>query len=154
MFFELGTHFELGHRLAVCCVSEREQFLEIGGFLVLTYDTRDFLSLDSLTQKTLIEGGTVELLWRVVQIGHLIQRAKVVLRIAMAIKTPTHGLRLSMLHDFHFINLTVTVLTGDAAIEMSTVVKVHIIRGFVDFYPLDRLASFVGLDHFLQLGTG
>ena len=79
-----------------------------------------------------------------VEVGDLIQRAKVILRSAMALETPAHAVGFGMVDDFHVIHLSVTGHATDAPVHVNRMVEVDVIRRLVNPYPGNRVAGFPG----------
>ena len=152
VLLELGAHFCLGHFLTVGFFSEREKLFEVISFAAFTDSSSDFTSRNFLVEQTLVEFTTLEVRGLEGELRDVIERAKIFFRIAVAVETPAHGLRLIVANDFHFINTTMAGHAGDAAVQVGAVIEIHVVRSFVDFDPRDGLAGFVGLDDHLQLG--
>lgn len=83
--------------------------------------------------------------WRFpVEVGDLIQRAKVILWSAMALETPAHAVGFGVVDDFHVIHLSVTGHATDASVYVNRMVEVDVIRRLVNPYPGNRVAGFPG----------
>lgn len=80
------------------------------------------------------------LLGVVVEVVDLLERTKVLLRLAVTIEAEAHGVTLSMIDRLHFVHVTVAALTGNAAVDVSGVVEIDIVWSAVNPNPLDRLA--------------
>ena len=76
-----------------------------------------------------------------VEIGDLVHGAEVFFRSAVAVQTPAHALVLMMVNHGHFIDLAVATHAGNPCRNVSTVIKVSVVRSVVDFDPLDRFPS-------------
>lgn len=76
----------------------------------------------------------------VFQVVNFLQRTHFIFWGAVAIEAEAHGVRLSMIDDFHFIDLAVAAHTGNTAIDVGAVAEFYVVGRFVDFHPLDRLA--------------
>ena len=60
--------------------------------------------------------------------------------IPVAIQTKGHAQRFGMFDNLHFIHATVTLNTAYTAVNVGSMVEVNVVRGFVNFDPLYRLA--------------
>lgn len=69
------------------------------------------------------------------KIGDLINWTNIWGRIAMAIQAPRHRLTFVMINHIHLVHSAVATHTGDAAVNVDGVVKVNVIRSFVDLHP-------------------
>ena len=76
----------------------------------------------------------------VIKIEDLLERAQVLLGGTVTVETPTHGVGLGLIDHFHLINVTVTALTGDAAVHVGGVIEVDVVGRLVDADPFDGLA--------------
>lgn len=76
----------------------------------------------------------------IVEIVNLLERAEVLLRRTVAVKTPTHRQAVHLINHLHFINITVTALAGNTPTDVGRVVEIHVIRQLVHAHPFDRLA--------------
>lgn len=75
-----------------------------------------------------------------------------VLRVAMAVQAPAHAVRLSVMDDVHFVDLTVATHAADATIHVNGMVEVDVVGSLVDLDPFDWLASSPTLTDCLKLG--
>lgn len=159
MIFELSSNFFLGHHWTVGLGGKFYHFTPIfrgvGGQRVLLLQTQErfdhLVLLDTLILQAGIKGVPVKLLWLVSEISDLIQGTQLILRVAVTIQTPAHAVRLSLLHHFHLVDLTMTILTGDTAINVNRVVKVGEVRSPVNLGPLNGNTRFISIANHCQL---
>ncbi len=156
MLLELTAHFELGYFWAVFLGRQRHQLIHVLRQAFRLFVRNKFCHvrhLNATSSEIAIKRFTREVFWLVGQVCDLIERAQFVFGIAMAVEAPAHAVRLCLLHYFHFIDLAVTVLAGDAAIEMDAVIEVNKIRGLVNLSPFDRGVVLIRIAHHRQLFT-
>jgi hypothetical protein len=84
-------------------------------------------------------------------IGDLIVWPQILLRIAMAIQTPTHGQLFGLKHQGHLINLPVTRRAANTLIHVNAVIEIYEIRQPVDLYPHNRFIGAIAFAHRLQV---
>jgi len=65
-------------------------------------------------------------------------RPQMIIRIAMAVQTPTHAKSLLLLNDFHLRNITVARFTSDTGVNMNAVIKIGVIGNLMHFDPFHR----------------
>jgi hypothetical protein len=82
-----------------------------------------------------------------VHIENLGRRTQVLFGGTVAVKTPFHAERLSLMDDIHLIDRTVTAITAHATVHMHRVVKIGIIRKAMHPNPRNRLSSLPTLSH-------
>lgn len=61
----------------------------------------------------------------------------------MALQTPGHVQRLSLIYMGHFIHLAMAYQATYTRIHMCSMIEVHIVRQVIDFFPRYRHARFV-----------
>ncbi len=76
----------------------------------------------------------------VFEIEYFFEWAEVIFGGAMAIKAPSHRMRLGMINNLHLIHVAMAALTGNPAIDVGGVIEFHVIRCLVNTYPFDRFA--------------
>lgn len=79
-----------------------------------------------------------------VQVGDLVQRAKIILWGAMALEAPTHAVGLGVVDDFHVVDLPMASHTTDAPINVHGMVEVNVIGGLVNPDPGNGIPGFPG----------
>ena len=62
------------------------------------------------------------------------------LGILVTIKAPAHAVRLRMVNNAHFTNITMAACTAHAAVNVGRMIKIDIIWRPVHTHPLHRLA--------------
>ena len=72
---------------------------------------------------------------RPVQIRHFIAGPQVGAGIFMARQAPIHTQGFGLIHPFHVIDLTVAYQATDTRVDMGRVVKIDIVRQFIDLFP-------------------
>ena len=75
----------------------------------------------------------------VFEIEDLLQRAEVLLGRAVAIKAPSHRVRLILIYHFHLVDVAVAALAGNPAVHVCGMIEIDIVRRLVDAHPFDRL---------------
>lgn len=78
-----------------------------------------------------------------VEIGDLVERADVGLRVAVTVEAEAHAERLRVSNCLHSIDLPVAADTGNAAVYVDGVVKVNVVRHLMDAHPVDRFAGLI-----------
>lgn len=73
------------------------------------------------------------------------------LRLAMAIDAPSHIKWIGDFHDFHPVDLTVTIRTVEAALDVRGVTELHVIGHVMNFYPFHRSTTLPMAREFLDL---
>lgn len=81
----------------------------------------------------------------VVEIVDFLKRAEMLLRCAVAIKAPAHGVRLGLIDDFHLVHVAVAALAGNPPVYVGGVIEIDVVWSLVDAHPLDRLAVVSGI---------
>ena len=153
MFLQLGSHLSLGNFLAILDFGELDELVKVSRLGPWVDDRGDLITTD-LTEELGIEGLTIEVRRFVAEIRDLSQGPKIVLWFAVTLQAPTHGLGLILIHHIHLVDPAVAGDTGDTAVQVSTMVKVNVVRGLVHLDPMDRLSARLSrLPHPLQLGT-
>ena len=79
-----------------------------------------------------------------VEVGDLVQRAKMILRGTMALETPAHALGFGVVDDLHVIHLAVAGHATDAPVHVNCMVEVDVVRRLVNANPGNRIAGFPG----------
>ena len=77
-----------------------------------------------------------------IQIGDLIQRAKIIFRSAVAFEAPTHAVRFRMVDHLHMVDIAVAGNATDPAIHVNGVIEIDVIRGLMDSDPRNGVAGF------------
>jgi hypothetical protein len=86
-----------------------------------------------------------------IHVENLIQRAKRLLRIAMAVKTPLHQQGRRLEYERHLIDLAVTGGAAHTFVDMNAVIEIDEISKTVNSYPLDGLVGAIALPHGLEV---
>ena len=76
-----------------------------------------------------------------------------ILRGTMALQTPGHAQRLYLVNPFHLVNPTVTAITGNPRRNVSTMIKIDVVREIMDLNPLDRLIIHVAVFQLQDIGA-
>jgi len=77
-----------------------------------------------------------------VEVGDLVQRAKVILRGAMAFEAPAHAVGFGMVDDFHVIHLAVAGHAAYAPVHVNRMVEVDVVWRLVNPNPGNGVAGF------------
>lgn len=80
-------------------------------------------------------------------------RWRAILRLPMAVHTPTHRQRSILFHAFHFLNFAMANLAGESARDVPTVVEINEFGQVVDFDPRKWNSPFIVIGEFLYVGT-
>ena len=78
----------------------------------------------------------------VFQVGDFSKRTQCLFWIAVTFQTPAHALIFMMPDNGHFADVTVATDAAHTTADVDAVVEVSVIRSFVNFHPLHRLAGF------------
>jgi hypothetical protein len=90
--------------------------------------------------------------WRFpIHIENLIQRAKRLLRVAVAVEAPRHQQGRSLEYERHLIDLAVTRGAAHAFVDMNAVVEIDEICKAMNLHPLDGLVGAIALPHGLEV---
>ena len=76
----------------------------------------------------------------IVEIVNLLERAEVLLRRTVTVKTPTHRQAVYLINNLHFIHVTVATLARNPPTDVGRVIEIHVIWQLMHTHPLDRLA--------------
>ena len=76
-----------------------------------------------------------------IHIGNLIVRPQILLWIAVAIQTPTHGQFFGLKHERHLIDLPVAGCAANAFRHMDRMVAINIVGQRMDPIPRNRLKT-------------
>jgi hypothetical protein len=85
-----------------------------------------------------------------IEIENLFLRPEKFFRMPVAVETPSHAVRLGVLHRRHVIDLAVTTETTDPAVNVRGVIVKNVIGRAMKLHPLDRLARLPTRAHRLQ----
>src|SRR5437867_11858577 len=86
-----------------------------------------------------------------IEIENLIFRPQEIFRVPMALETPSHAVRLGLIHDRHVIDRTVATETTDSPVHVRRVIVINVINRAMDPHPIDRLTCLPAHPHGLQL---
>ena len=98
----------------------------------------EFEALFDLFRLAFLVGGTIRL---PAEVEHVLDRSDVLLRIAVAVQTEGHTVRLGVLDGLHLVDTAMTFYAADASVHVRGVVKIYIIGGLVYLDPLDGLTG-------------
>ena len=85
--------------------------------------------------------------WLPVEICDFRNRAHEACRVAVAVQTPRHRMRLRVVNDLHFIHLPVAAHAAHAPVYMHRVMEIGVVGGLVDLHPLDGFTGLPGIPH-------
>ncbi len=88
--------------------------------------------------------------WLPIEICDLRNRTHEACRVAVAVQTPRHRMRLSVVDDLHLIHLPVAAHAAHASVYMHRVMEIRIVGGLVDLHPLDGFAGLPRIPHQLE----
>jgi hypothetical protein len=86
-----------------------------------------------------------------IHVENLIQRAKRLLRIAVALDAPLHQQGRRLEYERHLIDLAVTRGAAHSFVDMNAVIEIDEIRQPVNLHPLDGLVGAIALPHGLEV---
>ena len=109
-----------------------------------------------LTETLPIHDNRVRARWLLVaHVEHLIARAQIFLRVAVAVETPLHLQRRLLIHQRHLVYRPVAGIAADPLIDVNAVIEENKVWKLIDSGPLQRLAGAVAGAHwFEQLSVG
>src|SRR5699024_1373074 len=81
--------------------------------------------------------------------SNFIDRAYVLLGVAVAVEAPAHAKGFNLANNFHSVNASVAALAPHAHINVGSVVKIGVIRQIVYTNPFNGLAGFPAFPNFL-----
>jgi hypothetical protein len=85
----------------------------------------------------------------VIEIIDLFERAEMFFGGPVTVETPSHRVTLGVIDFFHLVDVTMTALAGNPAVEVGRVIEINVVRSLVHPHPFDglafhRLSVFVG----------
>src|ERR1035438_10111422 len=79
----------------------------------------------------------------VAHVEHLVARAQILLRRAVAIETPLHLQRCLLIHQGHLVHWAMAVIAADTLCHVNAVIEINEVGQLVDARPLQRLTRSV-----------
>jgi len=101
-----------------------------GGFYIPLFD--EFFAKFALTRA---HG------WFPIQIRHLVKRAEMIFRSAVALQAPTHAVGFGVVDDFHVVNVPMASDATDATIHVHRMIEVDVVGSFMNSDPRNRIAG-------------
>ena len=87
----------------------------------------------------------------ITEIINFLQWTQILFRCTVTLEAPPHRMRLGLVDDLHLVHIAMAALTRNPPVNVRGVVKIDVVRRFVDSYPLDGLTIVAGIVHIHRL---